>query len=288
MNAHDWVFWILIGLMTVMAVLISALPWIRPRTRETIDRKSLNVAVYRDRMNELDTALDYPSLSFEQREDERYRLAQELLEDVNDSVISSPTYNNKRWTLFAISTVFPLIALLLYSFLGTGTRLFSQMETRETASRQQMPSTKQIEQMVSRLAERLVANPEDANGWMMLARSYTVLERYPEAAKAYAQAYALEGDNNPQLGIDYAEALVLANGNRITDEARTVLAKVFEKTPDHPHGLWLAGLWAFQEKHYQVAVEFWQRLKSLLPQGSNVFDKIETAIAEARNEASRR
>ncbi|MEF8722079.1 MAG: c-type cytochrome biogenesis protein CcmI [Candidatus Accumulibacter delftensis] len=59
---------------------------------------------------------------------------------------------------------------------------------------------------VAGLVEKLKKNPDDSKGWVMLARSYKVLERYPEAAEAYGRAGALV-DQDPALLADYAEVL---------------------------------------------------------------------------------
>lgn len=280
-----FVFWTLVTLMTIVAMLVLALPWIRPRPRSAVGRENLNLTVYRDRLDELDMALDYPSLTFEQREQERHRLTRELLNDLGSSAeVSSATPASGRRALFAVITLLPILAFVLYTFLGTGTQLFSPATALDaSADSKRMPS---IEQMLSKLIARLETHPNDLQGWIMLARSYVALEHYPEAIEAYGRAMALEGDkSNPEITVDYAEALVLANGNRITDQARSLLNKLLQEVPNHPKGLWLAGVWAFQEERYQAAIEFWQRFKSLLPAGSELIEKIDVAIAEAERKA---
>lgn len=67
----------------------------------------------------------------------------------------------------------------------------------------------QITAMTDKLAAKLKERPQDAEGWAMLARSYGVLERYPQAIAAYENAIALRGDDNI-LRADYAAARKLA------------------------------------------------------------------------------
>lgn len=67
----------------------------------------------------------------------------------------------------------------------------------------------QIAAMTDRLAAKLKDRPQDAEGWAMLARSYGVLQRYPQAIEAYEKAISLRGDDNV-LRADYAEARQLA------------------------------------------------------------------------------
>jgi len=51
-------------------------------------------------------------------------------------------------------------------------------------------------------------NRDDAQGWVMLARSYTSLEKYTEASNAYARAGALKTDDADLL-CDFAFALAI-------------------------------------------------------------------------------
>ena len=71
----------------------------------------------------------------------------------------------------------------------------------------------QIAAMVDKLAERMQQNPGDAEGWTMLARSYTVLGRFADALPAYAHASELR-PNNANLLADYADAVAATHGQR--------------------------------------------------------------------------
>lgn len=79
------------------------------------------------------------------------------------------------------------------------------------------PNSAQIIAMVDKLAERLKQDPSDGEGWAMLARSYSVMERNTEALDAYARAVALRKDD-PSLLVDYADALAVKNKNSLAGE----------------------------------------------------------------------
>src|SRR5450755_258937 len=64
----------------------------------------------------------------------------------------------------------------------------------------------QIAAMVDRLAERMKSHPDEPEGWIMLARSYTVLGRFADAIPAYRHAAELQ-PNNASLLADYADAV---------------------------------------------------------------------------------
>ncbi len=67
----------------------------------------------------------------------------------------------------------------------------------------------QINVMAEKLAAKMKDRPQDSEGWAMLARTYGVLGRHPDAIAAYEQAIALRGDDNV-LRADYAAARTAA------------------------------------------------------------------------------
>ena len=71
-----------------------------------------------------------------------------------------------------------------------------------------------IDEMVAKLAARLQEQPDDLKGWVMLARTYSILKRYSEAEAAYENVLRLGGENAGVL-TDYADAMAMANGGMI-------------------------------------------------------------------------
>jgi len=70
-----------------------------------------------------------------------------------------------------------------------------------------------IETMVNRLVDRLKANPDDADGWQMLARTYAALGKQQQAVDAFKQAERLR-PTDPTLLSDYAVAVALNNNHK--------------------------------------------------------------------------
>ncbi|HEV7714312.1 MAG TPA: hypothetical protein VGO53_01870, partial [Steroidobacteraceae bacterium] len=85
--------------------------------------------------------------------------------------------------------------------------------------------------MVSGLARRLERNPEDLEGWIMLGRSYSVLEQYPLALRAYQRADRLAGGKNAEALVGMAEALVLENENELDGRAGRFIEQALALDP---------------------------------------------------------
>jgi cytochrome c-type biogenesis protein CcmH len=142
----------------------------------------------------------------------------------------------------------------------------------------------QISAMVDNLAERMKQHPDDAEGWTMLARSYTVLGRFSEALPAYRRAIELV-PNNATLLADYADAIAATKGSANNPESEALVAQALRVEPNHVKALALAGTAAFDRGEFAVAVARWQKIVDQLPPGSDLAQKVQASIAEAREHA---
>ena len=139
----------------------------------------------------------------------------------------------------------------------------------------------QIAQMVDKLAERMKTRPDDAEGWTMLARSYTVLGRYAEAVPAYRRATQLEPKNAGLLA-DFSDALAATNEGHATPESLALLDRALSLDPRHPKALALAGTIAFERGDYAGAALQWQKIADALPPDGEFRQQVQANIDEAR------
>ena len=148
-----------------------------------------------------------------------------------------------------------------------------------TASHQ--TTAEQIEAMTEKLTARLKDQPDDAEGWAMLGRSYTVLGRHPEALPAYERAVALRADD-AQLLADYADSLAVKNKRVLTGEPMKWVEKALKIDPRNVKALALAGTNAFDRKDYAGAVKYWEQVVQFGPTDSNYVQQVQASLAEAR------
>ena len=198
--------------------------------------------------------------------------------------LSLPMLQTARGTAQAAATrrSVAVLALLitasaagLYAFVGQ-----PQLLTDARALPQGPVPAPDLTQAMSALAERLEHEPQDGLGWMTLARARFELGLYADAARAYARAHRLLGDE-PQLLAEYAEALALQNDGAFTANARALLARALHLQPDNRHALWLTGLAAYADRERGTAVEHWRKALTDAPQGSAEAQRLEEAIAAA-------
>ena len=119
--------------------------------------------------------------------------------------------------------------------------------------------------MVERLAARLEDDPDDLEGWMMLARSYTVLGEPEKARDAIANAVRLAPDNSDVLALQ-ARAIREANGGADNDETVAILRRVLALAPNHMEALWFVGNAEADAGNKAAARELLERMLAQIPE----------------------
>jgi cytochrome c-type biogenesis protein CcmH len=119
--------------------------------------------------------------------------------------------------------------------------------------------SEQMAALVERLAERMKANPQDAEGWVMLGRSYAAMGRAEDALMALDKAVKLQPEEATILA-DYADALAVRNGRTLDGEPMQFIERALKADPNHVKALVLAGTAHFNRGDYAGAVRFWDRV----------------------------
>jgi cytochrome c-type biogenesis protein CcmH len=183
------------------------------------------------------------------------------------------------WGIAGILSIgLPTAALLLYLQVGNPTAVATQFLAADRAGTHE-GNGQDMERMVSRLALRLRAQPGDVEGWIVLARSYEVLQRYDDAVAAYQKAMAL-APNQPQLLADYADALGSARDGDLGGPVQAAIDAALALDAKHPKALALAGMAAFRRGDPATARQHWQKLLALLPPDSEAATQVVADLAQ--------
>jgi cytochrome c-type biogenesis protein CcmH len=195
----------------------------------------------------------------------------------------------RRSTVLAAAAFVLLVGVAGYLWTGQPGLASESAATAaaKPASAPHAMGTDQIAGLVDKLKARLKDNPEDAEGWAMLGRSYAVLGRAQEAVPAYAKAVELVGENAGLLA-DYADVLALANNRNLEGEPMKVVERALKADPRQLKALSLAGTHAFDKKDYAGAVKYWEKLLAAAPGNPDAprdprfLDQVQSSIDEAR------
>jgi cytochrome c-type biogenesis protein CcmH len=137
----------------------------------------------------------------------------------------------RRWRLMVAAGLaivgLPLLAVSLYGGFGAPT-----LPDLPLASRQSEPVDGQnLEALVARVEGHLAQNPDDAQGWAVLAPVYLRAGRYGDAADAFSNAIRTNG-STADLETGLAEALTGDAGGVVTADARAAFERARALDPD--------------------------------------------------------
>src|SRR5438067_4617110 len=288
-------FWIIAALMMLLALwfILPALLQ-KPNEAAEVERREANVFIYRDQNRELEADLKNDLIAEEQYKTEKVELERRLLDDVTATEGSATTVKSSNTFAYSVALFIPIGAIAFYLIVGNSNRLNPATapatlpnagpEQLGPVSQDQM-SQAQVAANVDKLAARLKQNPNDPQGWTMLARSYIMLERFSDAASAYEKLTALSA-NDADAWADYAEALALANGQDLAGKPTEAINRALQINPKHQKALDLSGSAAYQAGDYNKAIEQWQKLLKLLPPGSDELKTVTDQISKTKELAA--
>ena len=267
--------------IALACVLVPLLRGARPRG---IAREASNVEILRGQVAELDADLASGVMPRERYEEARRELEQRLLDDSKSAAIApAPPAQSAAWTAAVLAGSIPIAALVLYVALGNyeafapGT---ARVAKAAPEGAEHEVTREQIEGMAAKLAAKLERDPDNAEGWAMLARTYYALNRYNDAVPAFEKATALIPKDAGLLA-DYADAVGAAEGG-LHGKAQALIVRALAADPTHWKALALAGTAAFERKDYKQAALYWEKTKATVPPTSPLASSIDASIAEAR------
>ena len=275
-------FLIVAGLLVAGALLFVLPPLLRPDAAGTSpSRRSENVRLYREQLDDMERELAAGAIGNDQYLEGRREIERRLLEDVGGpgDAVRAPR-RSPRWVPVAVGAGIPVVAALFYLWLGNPQGLERPAAAAADAAHAVTPE--QIAVMVERLAERLKQTPDDAEGWVMLARSFSMLGRFDQSARAYAHVVKLVPDDAGLLA-DYADALGMARGRRLEGEPYAIVERALKADPNHVKSLALAGSAEFELKRYAGAAAYWERIIPLVGADSEYGRSIQASIEDARS-----
>lgn len=268
-------FWIAASALLLVALAFLLLPILRGRRAQAEeDRTALNVALYEERLAELTAQHAAGTLSDAQLEAGRADAARELLEDTENS--DSPK-------IAKLGRSVPLIAAVLVPLVGYGLYMHWGASDKVQMARQFSEQPRTVEEMTAHLEQAVKEQPDSAEAWYFLGRTYMNQERPADAAKAFARVVELAG-RQPELLGQWAQAQYFAGDRQWSQQLQALTDEALQADPQELTSLGLLGIAAYEEGRYQDAVRFWEQLVAALPENDPSREAIRGGIERARQQ----
>lgn len=281
-------FWLLAVSLTLVALALVLFPLLRSASGFVDERRMQNILIARQRKAELEAEQRAGNL-----DEAAYQLA---LAEVTDSLgqdiqaegsaLSIQDARVPKSLLLLVGLSIPLLAFGLYGMLGAPAAIpessvqLDAMPASHAGAHMGEGAMPDVGKMLGSLEERLKASPHDIDGWLMLGRSYVVLGRYADAIGAYEKGAGLNPDV-PALLFAWADTLAASQGGNFGGKSLELLQQGLAMDPQNPMGLWLAASAAMQAGNTAQAVQHWNTLLPLLPEGSPDQQEVRTLILQA-------
>jgi cytochrome c-type biogenesis protein CcmH len=268
--------------LVAVALAWVVVPLMRRAPREDVQREASNLAIIRDQLKELDADLAAGVLAPDQHREARAELERRALEEGRtDATHAAASSLGGARTAVALAVVIPVAAALLYLQLGAKEAFSPEAMAPAPEGGEHSVTAEQVEQMLAKLTAKLKQEPNDPKGWSILARSLYVMQRFPEAAEAYAKLAELV-PNDPEVLADYADTLAMAQGRTLAGKPMELIERALKLDPNNWKALAMAGTAAYDRKDYRAAVGYWEKVRATLPAESPLAQAMDSSIAEAR------
>ena len=253
--------------------------------------KHINVSIAKERLAELDAQLKQGDITQEQYDQSRNEIESALLDDADaEEATATELPESYKRNVFILLTVIPFMAFGLYQYWGepdaislTPKTVAKTQNNDPHAQAQQPGDHASMEEALVKLREKLKQNPNNANGWFILARTHMVRKEYEQSAEAYRQLYNLVGDQ-PDVLVGLADALTMSQGGDMSGEPFTLAKKALTLAPNHPTALWLSGIGYQETGDLKTAVMLWKRLLPLLDKEPQSAAKVQSLISQAEQQ----
>lgn len=187
------------------------------------------------------------------------------------------------WPLYRESRrLTPLLAAVMVFTVALSAGLYNHVGSPDVESAGvHSDALPDMESVMASLVQRLDKNPDDINGWKMLARSYMTLKRFDDSVGAYERAMELEDGQNAQTLVDLALAMLSRDGTAIEGRTAALIESALALEPNNPAALFYSGVASANRGDTDLAATRWEILLGLNPP-AEIRSILEQRIAEWR------
>ncbi len=279
--------WIGIGVLTLVAIVIIFWPLLRHQRlarSEAAERQQQNIDIFRERLAELENEREQGTLADEEFATLKLELERNLLIDAEEQpaqpVKRARVGQAQLVTVMLLALMVPAAALGLYNHLGRADDL--SVALNMPAPGEGQPT---LDEALAALKQQLKNDPENPEGWYLLANTEMNTGNYAAGVQAFEQVLKYLPEDAPQypsvMG-QLAQAMYFANEGQMNDAIRARINATLALEPYEIAALGLLGIDAYEQQNYTGAIEHWR--KALINADGVAADSLRSGIMRARDE----
>ncbi len=312
------VFWIPVGLVTVIAIVWTLYPLLKREQSAPAARASYDIQVFKDQLAEIDTDKKRGTITEAEAARVRTEVSRRLLAAANAKEVEAPTKNAPKAVTNGLTAM--IVFAVIFGGLGTyrqwgqpGRADFPLSENlaQQAAVQSERPSQDEAEAamaaraedtlglpditdltedsdaaLLAQLAEILKDRPDDLEGHRLLARNLASAARFIEAHAAFDEVLRILGESvTPQDHLEHTELMILAAGGYVSPESIAALNKVMNTIPENPRARYYAGVALAQYGQPREAYIMWNQLLQEGPENAPWIPVIRASIEDLGRQA---
>jgi cytochrome c-type biogenesis protein CcmH len=264
-------FWIVAAAMTAAVTALVLTPLLR--SRQAVgpgagSRASYDMEVYRDQLAELERDVARGVIDNRQAQAARAEIGRRMLavaeEGKREAAGSGGTASRgSRSIALALCVVIPVGALAVYIPMGQPNLPGQPFASRETKPDGGLPA--QVMQAIAKLEQHLKDEPNDLQGWLLMAQTYTRMGRFDDSVEAYRHAVGISQGKEPGILSSYAEAMTAANQGMVPEGASRTFEAVLQSDPNDARARYYLALARGQAGDMRGALDRWVELAAQSP-----------------------
>ncbi|HZC81065.1 MAG TPA: c-type cytochrome biogenesis protein CcmI, partial [Nitrospiraceae bacterium] len=285
------IFWVIASTMTILVLGLLLWPLLKRTAASTTGEEEKTLSIFRQQFAELGQDRTNGVLTDELYQQARRELEHRLLEETGSTETTPKIARRQmpgRPVALALAIIVPTASGLLYWQLGNPLAM-TEPPAASLSAQGGSEGASQLSDglgpLIERLKQKMEQNPNDGEGWALLARSYMGMGRYPEAARAYENATTLI-PNDAQLLADYADAMGVLHGRKLEGKPEALIQQALKIDPLNVKALMLAGTVAFNRNNFARAAKDWELARANLPSDTDpeMTQQLVAAIEEAKSQ----
>lgn len=295
-------FWIIIGAIATIVVLLLARAMHRAAQAPAQDGSGYDLKVYRDQLAGVERDVARGVVTPEDAERARTEISRRILSADADRDAQTASADGPQTAIIAVFAVMLVGgSIALYAWIGQpgygdlslNDRIAFAENLRETRPDQQtavdsLPpfptpqgTSEDFLTLMTQLRETVAARPDDLAGHVLLAQNEARLGNFVAAAQVQETVLRLKGDAVRATDVaDYAELLVLAAGGYVSPEAEAALRTALNMDEEDGRARYYIGLMMAQTGRPDIAFRIWDALLRRGPPDAAWIEPIQSQILD--------
>jgi cytochrome c-type biogenesis protein CcmH len=274
-------FALVCALLTALVLAGICLP-LRSGANGLPSRGQFDRAVYRDQLREVDRDLARGLIGENEAASARLEIQRRLL--AVDGTASTSAVRTSRSPVLTVTAAGFVILAAGGLYWRLGAPKLPDVPFADRPSQQSVvpgaPPAHDIREAATRLEQRLAADPSNAAGWVLLARTTSMLGDWRKAADAYQHAINL-GQKSGDIYAGYGEMQVMSTDGIVSTAARETFRAALQADPASAVARYYIALADAQAGDARKAVDAWVELAAGLPDDSPMREEIARRVTEA-------